>query len=283
MSAKRLGILQVTKLFSVAFVLGLAMALVMVASPCDAVYIITDDDFLTLGDNQIGSGNGTLDYVFFLEAGGGGIADNTKPAITFDGDDANTDMPTGGPTDTAQESFVTSIGEIRDFYELNFPDGMGGSTVVEIALFVDLNQTGSNPDLLLNNLLVVADYFDGSGVPFGDDRDDPWTYDVSPALQNMTGTDFTGTVLSILGAPKTLALNEQGAGFGDYAIALGINPFNPAFSDDTRLLVFWDSELHTDGGETIFLSGSYAIIPEPTTMVLIGLSGLLLVIRRKRS
>ncbi len=254
----------------------------MVASPCQAVYIITDDDFLTLGDNEIGSGNGTLDFVFFLDAGGGGVSDNTKPSIIWDGDDANTDMPAGAPGGTAQESFVTSIGEIRDFYEMEFPGGMDGSTIVEIALFVDLNQTGSSPDLLLNDLRVVVDYLDGSGVPFGDDRDDPWNTDVSPALQNMTELDFTGTVLSQLGAPKLLALNEQGAGFGDYAIALGINPFDPAFSDDTRLLFFWDSQLHTDGGETVFLSGSYGIVPEPGTMLLVGLGAVALVARRKR-
>lgn len=254
----------------------------MAASPCQGVYIITDDDFLTLADNEIGSGNGTLDYVFFLDAGGGGVADNTKPSIIWDGDDANTDMPTGAPGGTAQESFVTSIGEIRDFYEMEFPDGMGGSTITEIALFVDLNQTGSNPDLLLNNLVVVIDYLDGLGVPFGDDRDDPWTFNVTPDLQNMTETDFTGTVLSQLGAPKLLALNEQGAGFGDYAIALGINPFNPAFSDDTRILVFWDSQLHTDGGETVFLSGSYGIVPEPGTVLLAGFGALLVLIRRAR-
>lgn len=280
MNAKGLRVVRATKFIPVTFVLVLAVGLLLGVSPGYALYTITDSDFLTSGDNEIGSGNGKLDFIFFLDAAGGGISENS--GFGFDGDDANTEMPKGGPNTTAQESFVTSIGELREFYELNFPDGQGGSTIVEIALFVDLNQTGSNPDLTLNNLIVVADYLDLSGDPFGDDRDDPWTFDVSSDLQNITETDFSGTVLSELDAPKTLALNEQGAGFGDYAIKLGIDPFDPAFSPSTRLLFFWDSADHNDGGETIFLSGTYGIIPEPATVTLVGLGTLLLFVRRKR-
>jgi len=261
----------------VALVIGLAVGFLMGASPCHAVSWITDADIIPTTGNEVQSGNGTLDYIFFWEGGGVGVSENS--AGSFDGDDANRDLPTGSSTTTASESFVTSIGELRDFYILNFPDGMGGSTCHDIGLFVDVNQTGANKDLYLDTLTVVLNY-----DAFGDDRDDPATYDVSSVLQESTGATFSGgTVLAQLDSfvPKYIGVNEQGAGWADYIIDLGIDPFDSGFSDSDRILFHWESHGHNDGGETIYLSGSYCI-PEPATMTLVGFGALLLLVRRKR-
>jgi hypothetical protein len=77
-------------------------------------------------------------------------------------------------------------------------------------------------------------------------------------MQNATNAGFTGgTLESELQAPKVLSLQNQGAGWADYLIDVHINPFSDEFTDATRILVHWDSNGHTDGGETIFLSGTY--------------------------
>jgi len=260
-----------------ALVVGLAAGALIGASPCPAVSLITDADIIPTTGNEVQSGNGTLDYIFFWEGGGVGVSENA--ADGFDGDDANRDMPNGSQNVSVSESFVTSIGELREFYTLNFPDGMCGSTCHRMGLFVDVNQTGSGKDLYLDTLTVVLNY-----DAFGDDRDDPATYDVSSELQESTGSGFSGgTILAQLDAftPKYIGVNEQGAGWADYIIDLGIDPFDSGFSDSDRILFFWESHGHNDGGETIYLSGSYCI-PEPATMALVGFGALLLLVRRKR-
>lgn len=231
--------------------------------------IITDEDVIWL-DGGVGSGNGTLDLLLFTESAGG--ANNEYNG--FDGDNANTDMPTGG-TSTADEAFITSIGEIRDYYVLQFPDGGGGSTVTSMGLFVDLNQVTHKGDYVITKLNVVLNY----DQSFGDDRDDPDLYDISSSLQNgISDVGYTGgTLLAWLDGPKAL-LADHGAGWADYVIDLGIDPFNAAYADTDRVLVEVGVTGNTNGGETIFFSGDY--IPEPATICLLGLGGLL--IGRKR-
>lgn len=266
------------KPFSGLLALGLAVGLLLAVSPALAVQIITDSDIVATDNNTVGSGNGTLDFLFFTESAGG----SGNSSGGFDGDNANTDMPTGAGSTAAVESFITSIDELRDFYILNFPDGGGGSLIQELVVFVDLNQIGGSAPLGLNAFTTVKDYT----ASFGDDRDNPAGTDISSALQNMTNSGFAGgTVLAQLDGPKTLPLNEQGAGFADYAIFTGIDPFDPAL-DGARLLFFWDSGTvqgpHNDGGESIFLSGQFGAIPEPGTMALMGFGGLLLLVTRRR-
>ena len=260
------------KLLTTTFVIALAFNLVVMVSSTQAVFMISDDDIFATTGNEIHSGNGTLDYMFFTESMGG--AGNISG--TFNGDNANTDSPTGGGG-VFNESYITSIGELRDFYTLNFPDNQGGSTVNEMIVFIDINQT-PHLDLALDVLTIIVDY-----DPFGDVRDDPFGNDILSSIQNSTGDTYSGgTILAQLDGPKILSLVEQGAGWADYGIHTGINPFDEVFSDETRILLHWESHNHDDGGETIFLSGEYAgEIPEPSMfgLLLLGVSALL---RRKR-
>ena len=254
--------------------IGLVAVLVLGVSAGGAV--ISDSDIVPTTAGTVGSGNGTLDLVLFSSAGGGGISDNEVTG--FNGDDANTDPPSGGDS-AMSESYITSIGEIRDFYRLNFPDGQGGSLVSQIALFLDLNESGTVNDIKLDTLQIVIDY---NTWPGSDVRNDPLGNDISSAVQNSTGSGFSGGTIaaSLDASPKTLPLNVQGAGFADYFILTGVNPFDGAFSDSTRVLFFWESHDHDDGGDTIFLSGE--VIPEPGTLALLSLGAVAILVRKQR-
>jgi hypothetical protein len=260
------------------FALGLAAVLLLAVAPAQAVVLICDEDIVAIGSDPVGSGNGTLDFLLFTESSGG--AENSDGA--FDGDDANTDMPTGVGNTTVSESFITSFGDLRSFYLAQFSDGNGGATINEIVLFVDLNELTGSAGIQLDALDIVIDYTQA----FGDSRDDPFGNDIPSNLQNATGTGYSGgTLLAGLDSPKLLPLNVQGAGFADYMIRTHINPFDDAYSDETRILVYWASKGHSDGGESIFLSGEYGsdtMIPEPATLGLVVLGAALLATWRRR-
>lgn len=257
-----------------------AIALAVVAAPAEAV-VLDSSYFITLSGSETGSGNGTLDLILFTESNGG-IANSSG---SFNGDNANTGMPTGNGNTTALESYATSIGDLRDFYILNFPDGNGGSTVDEIAIFVDVNETGGSQDISLDTLNIVQDY----NATFGDDRDNPSAADILSALQNSTNAGYSGgTLLANLDASHILPYQNNGAGHADVVIFTGINPFDNAFNDSTRILFHWASSDHDNGGESIFLSGEFAAhdlqTPEPASVALAALGGVgfVVVVRRQR-
>jgi hypothetical protein len=243
-------------------------AVVIVASLTVAAQadVITDTDIYAITGHESQSGHGLLDlYVF-----NGSTTGEENQCDSFDGDDSNTEMPFGGGT-WANESYVTSIGELRDFYLLCFeePDRH------EIYLSVDLNESVAS-FINLDALTVMIDY----DMIYGDLRDNPASGDIDSDTQNLTNDNFGGgtTVAWLDSSPKLLPENEPGGGWADYAIRLGIDPFDPAFSNDTRILIHWESSDHTDGGDTIFISGSF--IPEPATLTLCALVGLAICRRR---
>lgn len=229
--------------------------------------VITDLDIIPTMPDEIPSGNGLLDFIFF----DGSTEGEENQCDSFDGDDANTDMPFGGGS-TATESYITSIGELRDFYELCFP----GELVTDVALSVDINEAVSDY-ITLDALTVVIDY----DPVYGDLRDNPASGDIDSDTQNLTETDFSGgtTVAWLDYAPKTLDENAEGGGWADYTIVLGVNPYD--YSPETRILIHWSSSDHTGGGESIFLSGDY-YIPEPASILVLALGSLALIPRRRR-
>jgi hypothetical protein len=254
--------------------------------------LITDADIVPLDGKLVQSGNGLLDYILFMEAGGNvntpGVANNklkVKGNTIFDGDDANTELPTGsGQGEMLQyaESYVTTAGKIKAFYDINF----GPNKITEIVIFLDLDETGGGAasnyfevmDIILNPILPAVPNKkkkDPDTVP------DPNSEDVTSPRQNAinqgqgdTGTLLAGLDLNII--PYNIPLTNQGAGWGDYAIFTGINPYD--YKDDDVFLFNQSISLLDNGGETKFLSGKYAFppetpeipIPEPATMLLFG-------------
>ncbi len=237
-------------------------------------------DFVQL-TSVVSSGNGQLDLILFGFASAG--ADNATG--TFDGDNANLDMPTGSSDTTISGSYITSIGELRDFYRMNFPDPnfASGSSVVGIELFLDIDETSKSDFINVNTFQIVV-----NPTPFGggDVRDDPLNNDIDSPTQQSTGVSYTGgTVEAEIEpaiTPLMLDLNFQGAGHADYAILTGVNPFDPAFADGDVIQFVWESSDHSNGGDKIFLSGTTQVVPEPATMGLLAMGSVALLRRRNK-
>ncbi len=249
--------------------------LALLATPAVRAGTITGGHIVALPSGQVGSGNGTLDLRLFTFSG------SEIENSTFD--NGNNTLPQGGGADTSAfaESYVTTAGDLQSFYSLNVPGLMN----IQLVLFLDLNETGGGAginQLALLDIILNPATVQGNPDPSGD-----VTSDEQAAINQI----FTGgSTLAFLDPEPaaTLPVVAMGAGFADYAIATGINPFN---LDPSDVLLF-NISMNTlsSGAEEIFLSGEvrdvdiggFPPIPEPSTLLLLGagLAGLTLVRRR---
>ncbi len=272
--------------------------------------MITDADTIALvGDENItGSGNGTLAFMWYTK----GVNENKQGGNGANWDDANTDVPTGdGNTDDGvyDEYFITSFGDLQEFYSLNF--GVTGTGEITLVIFLDLDET---EPFSPNNSLEILDLWLDPEAVAGEDPTVPTSDydaaggDVDDADQNVIA-DATepfagGELLAYLDPLFTnnLPVTQQGGGFADYALITMIDPF--AYNPSQLLLVHQKISVLSNGPETKFLSGLVAsndlctgtplppncIDPDPTpmnepsTLALLGtgILGLFVLVRRRR-
>ena len=248
------------------------LAAVAVAPGTVKAGAIQADDIVEIPGNVTGSGNGTLDLRLFTFSG----SEISNAAGAFNGDNGNSALPQGGGADTSAfaESYITTAGELKAYYNLNFAPG----AINEIVLFLDLNETTGASQL--NNTLAKLDIvLNPSGIQ---GNPDPLS-DVSSAGQAAIDQVYSaGATMAYLDPQPAanLPVNSQGAGFADYAIFTGVNPFDLA--DGDVILFNVSMSVLSNGAEEIFLSGTYAPpdVPEPATMSLLALGGLALTRRR---
>jgi hypothetical protein len=175
---------------------------------------------------------------------------------------------------------VTTAGKLKAYYDLNF----GAGSVDELVVFLDLNETGGGKlvnDLAIFNIILNPTTIQGSPDPAGGNV----TSDQQAAINQIyTG----GSTIANLDSAKNLPTNEQGAGWADYAIFTGVNPYS---YDDTDVLLF-NISMNTlnNGAEEFFLDGVFSgpdivVVPVPAAIWLFGsgLLGLVGIARRKKA
>ena len=169
---------------------------------------------------------------------------------------------------------------------MNFPDGSGGSTVNQLLVMVDVNETGGPQTINMDRFDIVWNYSGFS--PASDVRNNPHANDISSSVQNSTGTGYSGgTLLANTLITQVLGQQSVGAGHADQAIFTGVDPFDPMFADSDRFLLHWESSDHDNGGETIFLDGRIGpndlVTPEPASMGVFALAAVWMTHRRRRA
>jgi hypothetical protein len=254
------------------------VVLLVMRSSAMASYDITGNDIVPIPAGVTGSGNGTLDLRMMTFSG----SEIQNDAGAFNGDNGNNALPQGGGSVTwsFEESYATTAGKLQEFYDLNF----GPGNVNEVVLFLDLNETGDGQAVnTLGKLDIVLN---------------PATVNGSPPIPGLSSSQqanidqiYTGgsTIANLNPQPaKNLPVNAQGAGFADYAIRTGIDPFSLNASD--ILLFNISMSMLNNGAEEWFLSGTFSgsdipVIPEPSTFIVWSLLGGLGIIgwwRRRR-
>src|SRR5215471_4066594 len=101
--------------------LSIAFAIAALASTQVHAGDITTSDIVPIPQHATGSGNGTLDLRMFTYSG----SEIQNSAGTFNGDNGNNTLPQGGGADVMffDESYVTTAGKLKSYYNLNFTPG----------------------------------------------------------------------------------------------------------------------------------------------------------------
>ena len=246
--------------------------------PAHAVELIDPvTDIWQLVGNESGSGNGTLDVQMFTT----NTNDNKGSGLDFD--DTNNGFPGGNQTTWFGGAYIISWGEIRLFFQTNFPDPTDPNltTAKTLGITLDVNETGAPQTIQFDAFTIYAwDQAAGPLFTTPDDRNDPANIDLEEAVQVTTtiGELTAATKLAeIDGAYFIAAMTNQGGGWGDAIVDTHLPLFDNGYSGDDLFILWVASSLHDNGQDAVYLSGSVShedIIPEPATLslLLLGLS-----------
>jgi hypothetical protein len=236
-----------------------------VATSVQAAVITSADIVATPKSSDLGSGsgNGTLDLRLMTFSG----SEIGNESGAFNGDNGNNTLSQGGGQNQSfAESYMTTAGELQAYYDLNF----GVNVIDELVVFLDINETGKgteNNNLSVFDIILNPTTIQGNPIATGD-----VTSDEQAAINQIyTG----GNTIANLDSAKDLPTNEQGAGFADYAIFTGINPY--LLGVDDVLLFNVSMEGLNNGAEELFLDGTYSgadveppVVPIPAAVWLFG-------------
>jgi hypothetical protein len=233
--------------------------------------VIGPGDFIAIPDGAviIGSGNGRLELRMLTHSGSEVDNERTQPP-PLNLDNGNSTLPHNNGVNSFAESYVTTAGEIQQFYILNFPDGMGGSTVTELVLMLDLAENSGteaiNTSLDVLDIVLNPATINGNPDPAGD---------VTSVEQAAIDHIYTGgALIANLASAITTPTVASGQGHADYAFYTGINPFILAAGD--RLLFNVTMSGLSNGSEEVFISPDFSgadiimSIPESSASRLMG-------------
>ncbi len=240
-----------------------------------------------------GTGFGNYNVILFQNSLGG--SPNAGGGVNVDNSNGN--LPTGSNDanlDSGSLFWMTSIGDLRAFYDLSF----GANKVTNIVLFLDVNEVGQPQDL---NLVTLDIWKNATTTPTALDPTgaNDLTSDQQQSITGRTG----GSLLTQLGtSPQTLAQIATGSGVDDWAFFTGINPYDPSFGVNDKLLFNFRINNLDNGPEALTISGTISncdfpgqtcgggpggaattatSVPEPSTFLMLG-SGLLVLARSVR-
>lgn len=265
--------LHVTRLLGGLIIAG-AFTLAVIDFSHATTIINGDYRFESLTGNESGNNN----VILFTHSNGGSGNDSSGANV----DDANRLLPTGNHPASDTIFWMTSIGDLRAFYNLQF----GPDKVNNIVLLLQVNESGndSNP-ISLDTLTIYLNATTNNNLhPAGND--------LTSAEQEAITSQSASSLLKQLGN-SSQSLNEviHGGNQDDWSILTFINPFDASFlPTDSLLFKFRISDLD-NGPERLSLTGQRSNceispigcrgtwgataatstgIPEPSTIILVG-------------